>query len=55
VAKVDADTARLAVEPNFVTSLDPVRIQRVVDLMVEFKALPARFDVTSMIVKPPAT
>jgi NitT/TauT family transport system substrate-binding protein len=55
VAKVDADTARLAVEPNFVTSLDPVRIQRVVDLMVEFKALPSRFDVAPMIVRPPAT
>ena len=55
IAKVDSDTAHLAVLTNFVSSLDPVRIQRVVDLMVEFKALDKKFDVTDMIVRPPAT
>lgn len=55
IAKVDPDTAHLAVLTNFVSSLDPVRIQRVVDLMVEFKALDKRLDVSDMIVRPPAT
>jgi NitT/TauT family transport system substrate-binding protein len=55
IAKVDPDTAHLAVLTNFVSSLDPVRIQRVVDLMVEFKALDKKFDVTDMIVRPPTT
>jgi NitT/TauT family transport system substrate-binding protein len=55
IAKIDADTAHLTVLTNFVSSLDPVRLQRVVDLMVEFKALPSRFDVSTMIVRPPAT
>jgi len=53
IAKVDPDTAHLAVLTNFVSSLDPVRIQRVVDLMVEFKALDKKFDVSQMIVRPP--
>lgn len=55
IARVDPDTAHLAVLTNFVSSLDPVRIQRVVDLMVEFKALDKRIDVNDMIVRPPAT
>jgi NitT/TauT family transport system substrate-binding protein len=55
IAKVDPDTAHLAVLTNFVSSLDPVRIQRVVDLMVEFKALDKRIDVADMIVRPPNT
>lgn len=55
IAKVDADTSHLAVLTNFVSSLDPVRIQRVVDLMVEFKALDKKFDVSEMIVRPPNT
>jgi hypothetical protein len=55
IAKVDSDTSHLAVLTNFVSSLDPVRIQRVVDLMVEFKALDKKFDVSEMIVRPPTT
>jgi NitT/TauT family transport system substrate-binding protein len=55
IGKVDPDTAHLSVLTNFVSSLDPVRIQRVVDLMVEFKALDKKFDVADMIVRPPAT
>jgi NitT/TauT family transport system substrate-binding protein len=55
IAKVDPDTAHLAVLTNFVSSLDPVRLQRVVDLMVEFKALDKKFDVSEMIVRPPTT
>jgi len=55
IGKVDPDTAHLAALTNFVSSLDPVRIQRVVDLMVEFKALDKKFDVADMIVRPPTT
>jgi NitT/TauT family transport system substrate-binding protein len=55
IAKVDPDTAHLAVLTNFVSSLDAIRIQRVVDLMVEFKALDKKFDVSEMIVRPPTT
>lgn len=52
IAKVDANTAHLAVPTHFVSSLDPNRIQRVVDLMLEFKALDKKIDVATMIVKP---
>jgi NitT/TauT family transport system substrate-binding protein len=52
VAKVDAETAHTAALTEFVSSLDPGRIQRVVDLMVEFKALDKGFAVSDMIVRP---
>jgi NitT/TauT family transport system substrate-binding protein len=54
IAKVDAETSKKTVLADFVSSLDPARIQRVVDLMVEFKALDKRIDVNDMIVRPPA-
>jgi NitT/TauT family transport system substrate-binding protein len=54
IAKVDAATSKKTVLADFVSSLDPTRIQRVVDLMVEFKALEKRIDVNDMIVRPPA-
>jgi NitT/TauT family transport system substrate-binding protein len=52
VAKVDADTAHQAVLTEFVSSLDPARLQRVVDLMVEFKALDKGLAVSEMVVRP---
>jgi NitT/TauT family transport system substrate-binding protein len=54
VARVDAETAHQAVLTEFVSSLDPARLQRVVDLMVEFKALDKGFGVDGMVVRPPA-
>jgi NitT/TauT family transport system substrate-binding protein len=53
VGKVDADIAHTAALTEFVSTLDPARIQRVVDLMVEFKALDKSFPVSEMIVRPP--
>lgn len=53
-AKVALSVAQRAKLPAFQSSLDPVRIQRVVDLMVEFGGLASRFDVATMIVRPPA-
>jgi NitT/TauT family transport system substrate-binding protein len=52
IAKVDKETAQQTVLTDFVSSLDPSRIQRVVDLMVEFKALDQRLDVAEMTVRP---
>jgi NitT/TauT family transport system substrate-binding protein len=54
VGKVDAATAHETTLIEFVSSLDPTKIQRVVDLMVEFKALDKGFAVSEMIQKPPA-
>lgn len=54
IAKVDMEIAKQTVLTDFVSSLDPARIQRVVDLMVEFKALDKRLDVTEMTVRPAA-
>jgi NitT/TauT family transport system substrate-binding protein len=55
IAKVDSETAKKTALANFVSSLDPTKIQRVVDLMVEFKALDKRIEVKDMIVAPPTT
>jgi NitT/TauT family transport system substrate-binding protein len=55
IAKVDADISHKTVLANFVSSLDPSKIQKMVDLMVEFKALDKRIDVNEMIIRPPAT
>jgi NitT/TauT family transport system substrate-binding protein len=52
IAKVDAETARQTSLTEFVSSLDPARIQRVADLMVEFKALDQKIDVAQMTVRP---
>jgi NitT/TauT family transport system substrate-binding protein len=54
ISKVDKETAQQTVLIDFVSSLDPSRIQRVVDLMVEFKALDRRLDVAEMTVRPAA-
>jgi NitT/TauT family transport system substrate-binding protein len=55
IAKVDTATAKKTVLANFVSSLDPTKIQRVVDIMVEFKALDKRIEVADMVVRPPST
>jgi NitT/TauT family transport system substrate-binding protein len=52
VGKVDADIAHTTALVQFVSSLDPAKIQRVLDLMVEFKALDKGFAVSDMTVRP---
>jgi NitT/TauT family transport system substrate-binding protein len=54
IAKVDPQIARDTTLTEFVSALDPAKIQRVVDLMVEFGALEKGFDVSEMILKPAA-
>ncbi|HET9141225.1 ABC transporter substrate-binding protein [Actinophytocola sp.] len=54
IAKVDPQIAKQTALTEFVASLDPAKIQRVVDLMVEFGALEKGFDVSQMIVRPAA-
>jgi NitT/TauT family transport system substrate-binding protein len=54
IANVDPETARKTTLTNFVSTLDPEQIQRVVDLMVEFKALDRRIEVADMVVRPAA-
>jgi NitT/TauT family transport system substrate-binding protein len=54
IAKVDTETSHKTVLANFVSSLDASKIQRVVDIMVEFKALDKRLEVSDMVVKPPS-
>ncbi|HEU5475377.1 MAG TPA: ABC transporter substrate-binding protein [Actinophytocola sp.] len=54
IAKVDAETAKQTTLTEFVSDLDSARIQPVVDMMVEFKALEQGFDVDDMIVRPQA-
>jgi NitT/TauT family transport system substrate-binding protein len=54
IANIDAETAKKTVLTNFVSSLDPAQIQRVVDLMVEFKAIDKRIEVADMVVRPAA-
>ena len=54
-SKIDADTAKLATLLTFQSTLDPTRIQRVPDLMLEFGVIKEKIDVTSMIARPAAT
>ena len=54
IAKVDPEVAKKTVLVNFTSGLDPTKIQRVVDLMVEFKALDKRIEAKDMVVRPPA-
>jgi NitT/TauT family transport system substrate-binding protein len=53
-SKIDADTAKLAKLLTFNSSIDPNRVQRVTDLMLEFGVIKERIDVASMVVKSPA-
>lgn len=50
-AKVDADTAALVTLPNFHSTLDPRRLQRVPDQLAEFGIIKKRIDVGSMLVQ----
>jgi NitT/TauT family transport system substrate-binding protein len=48
-AKVDADTAALITLPNYHSTMDPRRLQRVPDLLQEFGLIKKRVDVTQML------
>lgn len=48
-AKVDADTAALITLPNYHSTMDPRRLQRVPDLLQEFGLISKRVDVTTML------
>jgi NitT/TauT family transport system substrate-binding protein len=48
--KVDEDTAKMATLLTFQSKLDAKRIQRVSDMMLEFKAIPKPIDVSGMVV-----
>ncbi|MGQ0837030.1 ABC transporter substrate-binding protein [Actinokineospora sp.] len=48
-AKIDQQTANLVTLSNYPTSLEPIRIQRVANLMAEFGALKDPLDVRTMI------
>jgi NitT/TauT family transport system substrate-binding protein len=50
-AKVDADTAALVTLPNFHSTLDARRLQRVPDQLAEFGILKSRIDVSTMLVQ----
>jgi NitT/TauT family transport system substrate-binding protein len=54
-AKVDADTAALVTLPNFHSTLDPRRLQRVPDQLQEFNITKKRIDVSSMLVQSPTS
>lgn len=51
-ASIDAATASLVSLPNFHSTLDASRIQRVPDMMLEFDVIKRKIDVASMIVSP---
>lgn len=48
-AKVDRDTAALITLPNYQSTLDPRRLQRVPDQLLEFDIIPRRIDANAMI------
>ncbi|MGC7099881.1 ABC transporter substrate-binding protein [Amycolatopsis lurida] len=52
-AKIDADTASLASLTKFESKLDPARLQRVPDLMLEFGIITQKVDAAGMIAKQP--
>jgi NitT/TauT family transport system substrate-binding protein len=54
-SKVDQDTAKLATLLTFQSTLDATRIQRVPDLMLEFKLINNKVAVEQMIVKSPSS
>jgi NitT/TauT family transport system substrate-binding protein len=49
--KIDAATASLVHIADYPESLDPVRLQRVADLMQDFKVIPQRLDVQAMLLR----
>lgn len=52
--RIDAPTASLISLPNYLTSLDATRLQRMSDLMQQFQILPADVDVAPLLDKLPA-
>ncbi|WP_214401156.1 ABC transporter substrate-binding protein [Pseudonocardia lacus] len=52
--KIDAPTAALISLPNYLTSLDATRLQRMADLMLQFEVLPAPVDVAPLLDRLPA-
>jgi NitT/TauT family transport system substrate-binding protein len=54
-AKVDADTAALVTLPNYHSTMDPSRLQRVPDQLLEFGLIPSRIDVTPMLAAQPTS
>jgi NitT/TauT family transport system substrate-binding protein len=52
--KIDAATAPLVRISDYPESLDPVRLQRVADLMKQFGVIKDKLDVSQMIVAPPS-
>jgi NitT/TauT family transport system substrate-binding protein len=53
--KIDAATASLVHIADYPESLDPVRLQRVADLMQEFNVIPTKLDVKSMLLSSPTS
>lgn len=53
-ARVDAQTAAVLTLPNYPTSLNPTRLQRLPDLMLKDGLLKNRIDMKSIIFTPPA-
>ncbi len=54
-AHVDAQTAAVLSLPNYPTSLNPTRLQRLPDLMLKDGLLKSRVDMKSLVFAPPAT
>ncbi|WP_019814604.1 ABC transporter substrate-binding protein [Saccharomonospora saliphila] len=54
-AKIDPSTASLVTLPQFHSSLDASRLQRVPDLMLEFGLIDSKIDASTMIARPDAT
>jgi NitT/TauT family transport system substrate-binding protein len=53
-ARVDAQTAAVLSLPNYPTSLNPTRLQRLADLMLKDGLLKSRLDVKTVIFTPPS-
>jgi NitT/TauT family transport system substrate-binding protein len=52
--KIDESTASLMTVPTFPSTTDPVRLQRVADLLQKYSEIPGRLDMTTMVLPPPA-
>ena len=53
--KIDAPTAALISLPNYLSSLDQTRLQRMVDLMLQFQVLPEPVDVAPLLDRLPGS
>lgn len=52
IANIDENTAGTVSLPGFRSTLAATQVQRIADLMAQFGALPAKFDVTPMLLTP---